>query len=129
MKTDYNPSLLVAAMTLLLHGAFLANDLLAEPLQNDPGSKTEVQPGPGPFSMHDSDGDGSLSREEYRLFIEYVTARRETTGRPMRRFSPPLQFEEIDTNGDGYISEDEMVSALNKRLQKHRRYRKHGGRW
>jgi len=78
------------------------------------------------FSIHDIDKSGTLSEVEYQQLIEHVELRRKSTGRPMRRFSPTLWFEEIDTNKDGYISEDEMISALNKRLKEHRRYRYKG---
>jgi hypothetical protein len=47
----------------------------------------------------------------------------------MRRYSPPLRFEEIDSNDDGNITEDEMTSTFNERLKMHRRYRYRGGRW
>lgn len=75
------------------------------------------------FSVHDIDKSGTLSKEEYQLLVEQVELRRKSTGRPMRRFSPALSFDEIDINKDGQISEDELLSALNNRLRQHRRYR------
>lgn len=125
MKTHHNPLLFTIATVLLLSGPIHADDPLPEPPQNSLGvEKGGGQPGPHAFSIHDIDQDGFLSRDEYQLFED----RRNTTERPMRRFLPPLRFEEIDNDGDGYITEEEMTSALNQRLRKHRRYRSHGGR-
>ena len=129
MKLHHNPLLLNTATALIMSSTFYFDVLLAEPLQDGISSKQMVEPRPQPFSMHDIDKDGFLSRDEYRLFVEHIDHHRQTTGRPIPRFSSPLRFENIDSNGDGRITEDEMTSALNKRLQKHRRYRYHGGRW
>lgn len=129
MKTHHNPLLFAIASTLLLSSHFTATDLLAAPPQNGLGSKIMVQPGSRAYSIHDIDQSGSLSREEYRNFVVQIEIRRQATGRPMRRYSPPLRFEEIDSNDDGNITEDEMTSTLNERLKMHRRYRYRGGRW
>ncbi len=91
--------------------------------------KKNNQPCPYVFSIYDIDKSGSLNREEYRYFIEKMESQRKKTGRPMRRYLPSLQFEEIDINKDGYITEDEMIIALNKRLHRHRRNHQRRGRW
>lgn len=82
-----------------------------------------------PFSIHDQDRDGRLSRDEYRLFLERTEQRREAGAQRGRNQRPTLRFDEIDSNGDGYLDEAEMVSALNKRLERHRQRRNRGGRW
>ncbi|WP_260293187.1 EF-hand domain-containing protein [Sedimenticola hydrogenitrophicus] len=112
-------AVLFLAGTLSLGGASAAPPAVTPP---------EVQPGPGPFSIHDLDRDGVLSRDEYQRFLAGVEHRRKTAEQP-RSYLPPLRFEEIDNNGDGYLNEDEMTSALNQRLQRHKRSRNRTGRW
>lgn len=129
MKTHPTSLLFAIASILLLSSPFIVSDLLAAPPQNGLGSNKMVHPGSRAFSIHDIDQNGSLSREEYSQLVEQIEIRRKATGRPMHRYSPSLRFEEIDGNGDDYITEDEMISALNKRLKKHRRYRYRGGLW
>ena len=129
LQIHHNPLFFAIASILLLSSLFTASDLLAVPPQNGIGYKETVQPGSRAFSIHDIDQNGLLSREEYRHFVEQIEIRRKATGHPMRRYSPPFRFEEVDSNEDGYITEDEMISALNKRLQKHRRYRYRGGQF
>ena len=85
-------------------------------------------PAPRAFSVHDTDRDGLLSRDEYRKFIEHVATQYQSMERPMRRVWPPLKFEVIDANGDGFITESELVYALNRRLEQRRRERWRG-RW
>lgn len=80
------------------------------------------------FSIHDYDNNGSLSKQEYQQLLQQIKARRESSDRPKGRYSRPLNFEEVDKNQDGRITEDEMITALNLRLQQHRRYRYRGGR-
>jgi Ca2+-binding EF-hand superfamily protein len=80
------------------------------------------------FSVHDSDHNGLLSREEYGRFVEQLeTHRLHRNQSPRHRFQP-LQFEQIDSNQDGVLNEDEMVDALNLRLQQQRRQRYRGQR-
>ncbi len=78
------------------------------------------------FSVHDTNQDGALSRDEYSDLADKLDRRQQAKKGPKRRSSLPASFEEIDTDGDGYINEDELVDTLNKRLRKHRRHRSHG---
>lgn len=125
--TVHNPSGITVAIVLLLAVSWTAGDLWAEPSQNSTGSKENNSPRARIFSVHDIDQDGLLSREEYRRLQAHIENRRKTSGRPMHGFSPPPRFEDIDNNDDGVITEDEMISVLNQRLRKHRRYRNQEG--
>ncbi|MCW8906243.1 MAG: EF-hand domain-containing protein [Sedimenticola sp.] len=109
-------------MLLLLAAPLTAAGQATEPTATGNGASR-------PFSIHDLDRDGRLSHEEYRQFLAHTEQRRqaaEQAGRPGR---PPLQFHEIDSNSDDYLDEDEMISALNRRLERHRQRRNRGGRW
>lgn len=127
MNTIHHRLLCAAVSALLLSGAFAATGLQAAPVQTGTDAQQTASSGPCVFSTHDIDRDGALSKEEYHRLIEHIENRQKTTGRPMRRFLPPLRFEQIDGNDDGMITEDEMIIALNARLHKHRRYRYRGG--
>ena len=76
-----------------------------------------VPAAPVQFSVHDTDGDGYLSREEYEVFYLDFEERHRKSGRPAHRMLGILSFEQIDSDGDGRISVDEMVSALRMRRQ------------
>ena len=69
------------------------------------------------FSVHDTDGDGYLSQQEYEVFYRDFKERHRKAGRPAYRMLHILSFEQINSDGDGYISIDEMVSALRMRRQ------------
>jgi hypothetical protein len=77
------------------------------------------------FTVHDTNRDRVLSRDEYSELMDKIDRRQAKKG-PKRRSPLPASFDEIDTDGDDYISEDELVNELNKRLRKHRRHRSHG---
>ncbi len=80
------------------------------------------------FSIHDTDQDGSLSRDEYAAFVKKMEAHRLATQRPRRRQSTLFQFDDIDSNADGVLTEDEVTGSLNNRLriQRRNRYRWNG---
>ena len=78
------------------------------------GDAAGAQP-PRQFSVHDTDGDGYLSRGEYEVFYRGFEQRHRESGRPAHRMLRILKFEQIDSNGDGRISENEMLLALRER--------------
>lgn len=120
---------LITSVFILFQLSGNYTNLLATETEARPDQKQINQPRPIVFSIYDSDKSGSLSPDEYHVFVEYIENRRRMTGRPMRRYLPLLNFEGIDTNNDGSISEEEMIAALNKHLRKHRRYRQKRGYW
>ena len=81
------------------------------------------------FSIHDTNHDGLRDKFEYQQFISHRKRRNDDSSKPHRRRSSRFEFEEIDADGDGYITEDEIIVALNRRLRKQRRYRAREGHW
>jgi hypothetical protein len=77
-----------------------------------------------PFSVHDTNRDGYLDREEYRVLLEMRRGRRHRhRGIPRQ---PAPAFDEVDHNRDGLLNEAELTEALRHRLY---RYGHHGRRW
>ena len=74
-----------------------------------------------PYSIHDLNQDGYLDRDEYAAFLSHFWAHRAQNGQRLPR-RPPLEFQEIDLDHDGLISEREMGQALERRRQ-HRQWR------
>lgn len=76
------------------------------------------------YSIHDTNGDGYLSREEYHMLLEL----RRTRHPRHRRMTPQPApaFEEVDRDGDGRIGEAELTDMLNYKMY---RDRQKGQRW
>ncbi|MCG6863561.1 MAG: hypothetical protein LJE70_20235 [Chromatiaceae bacterium] len=77
-----------------------------------------------PFSVHDTDGDGYLSREEYGLLLELRRERHRRRGR--NEPQPAPSFDEVDQNGNALIDESELTYALGQTMYRHGH---HGPRW
>ncbi|MCW9012728.1 MAG: EF-hand domain-containing protein [Gammaproteobacteria bacterium] len=128
MKTHRSLFIQILTLLLMFSDTVIADDVVTsmpqEKYKNRAINKSEFRA----FSIYDTDNNGFLSREEYRHFVEKMENRRKSSGRPMRRFSNLLEFDEIDLNKDNQLTEGEMIEALNKRLRKHRHYRYRGGK-
>lgn len=70
---------------------------------------------PPGFSVHDLDGDGSLSISEYAALREHCRTRRGARGQALCNPSRLLPFELLDSDGDGRIAEAELLDALGAR--------------
>jgi hypothetical protein len=78
-----------------------------------------------PFSIHDTDRDGYLSPEEYRVLLEL---RRERHAQRRRALAPQPApaFDEVDRDGDGRITETELLAMLQHHMY---RYQRRGPPW
>ena len=97
--------MLFSALVLVLSGDAISSDDTRNPAA------------PAKFSLYDTDNDGYLSGKEYAVFFQDFKQRHEQAGRPAHRMLRILRFEQIDSNKDGQVSADEMVSALRERRQ------------
>jgi hypothetical protein len=88
------------------------------------GSVTPAHAQTRPFSVHDTDGDGYLSREEYGLLLELRRERHRQRGRI--DLQPAPAFDDVDRNGNGLIDESELTDALGHKMYRHGH---HGPRW
>ncbi len=64
------------------------------------------------FKRIDTNGDGKLSREEFRAFIESHSGTKAHSPEAIDRV-----FNRLDTNGDGFLSFDEFVKLRDLRKQ------------
>ena len=124
MRIYRNRLLLTIRYVLPLLAVFNAAGIKADQQQKD-DQPMRGNPGERVFSVHDDNRDGLISRAEYLRFVEHRRNRQEPR---KRAYMPPLRFDQIDTDDDGYINKDEMIQALNTHLKQHRRYRYRGGR-
>jgi len=128
MKTIHTHPFFTTGSLLLLLSLFNSSNLWAETSSDRFNSNRLPQSDSPAFSIHDTDKNGSLNREEYRRFVSQIERRRKSSQIPASRYSTLLKFEEIDANADGHITEDELLDTLNRHLRQHRRYRYRGGR-
>jgi hypothetical protein len=75
---------------------------------------------PGAFSLYDANADGVLDGAEYDALRRAMLSR---DCHRRRRCPQVLDFHQIDTDGDGRITQAEMLAALEHRLKAHRRCR------
>lgn len=79
---------------------------------------------PRAWSIHDTDGDGYLSPDEYRVLLQLRRSRH--AARRGLAPQPAPAFEEVDRDGDGHIDEDELTDVLEHNTY---RYRHRGPPW
>jgi Ca2+-binding EF-hand superfamily protein len=67
--------------------------------------------GPPGFSQFDTNGDGSLTKQEFYNARAQRMGERAQQGFPMRNAPYAPSFESIDANGDGQVNPQEFAGA------------------
>lgn len=67
--------------------------------------------GPIPFAAYDTDNNGAISEQEFYAVPAKRMASRADDGRPMRNAANAPQFSTLDSNGDGVLSQSELLAG------------------
>ena len=67
--------------------------------------------GPAPFSVFDMDGNGFVSEEEFNSVRQQRMAARASEGKKMRCAASAPAFADLDIDGDGQLSPDELTAG------------------
>jgi len=73
--------------------------------------------GPVPFAAYDVNGDGYVSKQEFYDIRDARMQQKATAGMPMRNAGNAPDFEVLDTNKDGQLSELELLRGQNANMQ------------
>jgi Ca2+-binding EF-hand superfamily protein len=84
-------------------------------------------PAPIPFASYDTNGDNKVSADEYYAARNARIAERAKEGRMMRNLGNAPSFEQFDSDGDGYLSELEVVRGQLTHMQQRRPQGRMGG--
>lgn len=74
--------------------------------------------GPVPFDEFDQDGSGFVSEEEFNTVRGQRMAARAAEGKKMHCAGSAPSFADVDNDGDGQLSQDELTSAHKTHKQK-----------
>lgn len=95
MKKTLTAALIVGAFSLTT-GLVIAND---QPTR-----------GPVPFATWDADNSGAIDEQEFNALREQRQAAVKASGRQGKNMANASTFAQIDSNGDGQISAEELSS-------------------
>lgn len=70
------------------------------------------------FAAFDKDGNGLVSEEEFNMTREERMSKRVAEGRPMRGAANAPAFSYFDSNSDGFLNQDELVTGQQAQMQK-----------
>ena len=74
--------------------------------------------GPVPFSVFDMDQNGSISEAEFYSVREQRMAAKASEGKKMRCASSAPSFADLDKNGDGELSPEELTAGQTAHMKK-----------
>ncbi len=74
---------------------------------------------PTTFAEFDSDGDGSISKEELTIAREARKSKNAEDGKLLRNAQNAPDFSTIDTNGDGSIDSTEFIAHQTTQMKNH----------
>ena len=100
------------SVLLGLTAAFISFGLPGTTLAQPP-----VPPGPMTFSALDTNGDGTVTEQEFATGHADRMASRAAQGAPMRGAANPPTFAAYDKNGDAKLTPDEFAAAQGDRRQ------------
>ncbi len=115
MKTTRRNMTLVLTMTAL----FSAGYAMAQMTPNSPA--------PLSFSSYDTDGDNRVSKDEFYAARNDRIADRAKQGRMMKNLGNAPSFEQFDRDGDGYLTELEVVKGQLTHMQQRPQRARGGG--
>ena len=92
----------------------LAGGFVSVGAQADQGSKN----GHVPFSVFDMDQNGSVSEAEFYSVREQRMAAKASEGKKMKCVASAPSFTDIDTNGDGQLSPEELSAGQKAHMNK-----------
>ncbi|WP_320035071.1 EF-hand domain-containing protein [Halarcobacter sp.] len=76
--------------------------------------------GPIPFATYDVNSDGFVSQDEFYNIRAKRIQQKVDQGMPMRNVGNAPDFELFDTNGDGKLTELELIKGQNAMMQERR---------
>lgn len=74
--------------------------------------------GPAPFSVFDMDENGFVSEEEFNSVRQQRMAARASEGKKMRCAKYAPSFADLDTDGDGQLSPEELTAGQKQHREK-----------
>jgi len=102
-------NLFAAGLLIVLAGGFVSVGAQAA---------QDTQHGPAPFSVFDMDQDGSISEAEFYSVRNQRMAARASEGKKMKCAASAPSFADLDTNGDGQLSPEELSAGQKSHMAK-----------